>query len=92
MNSMKNKQGTQSKYFPTRLEQFSASLNRFACAFVFDANMNINCFQPVFKEARRLRESIEHSFLMLYTLSALVVCTVAVSFFLGLCFDYINKL
>lgn len=46
-------------YEPSKLERLSAAINALACTFVFDANTNIYCFYPVFREARRLREGVE---------------------------------
>ena len=47
------------EYKPSTLERLSASINALGCSFVFDANTNIYCFFSVFREARRLRESVE---------------------------------
>ena len=49
------------RYKPSKLEELSASLNRLACTFIFDANTNITCVFPVFREARSLRRSFEYA-------------------------------
>jgi CRP-like cAMP-binding protein len=46
-------------YQPTRFDQLASAINALACTFVFDANTNVYCFFSVFREARRLRESVE---------------------------------
>mmetsp|Transcript_5318 Transcript_5318/g.8208 ORF Transcript_5318/g.8208 Transcript_5318/m.8208 type:complete len:115 (+) Transcript_5318:3875-4219(+) len=40
---------------PSKLEKLSSSLTALGCNFVFDANTNIYCIFPAFREARRLR-------------------------------------
>ena len=52
------------EYKPTKLERLSAAINAIGCSFVFDANTNIYCFFSVFREARRLRESVEQAALL----------------------------
>lgn len=52
------------EYKPSKLERLSAAINALACTFVFDANTNIYCFFSVFREARRLRESVESASLL----------------------------
>ena len=50
---------------PTLLETLSRELTALACTFVFDANTNIYCIYPAFREARRLKQGIEQTFLMI---------------------------
>jgi hypothetical protein len=49
---------------PNILEKLSSSLTALACDFVFEANTNIYCIFPAFREARRLRQSLEMCILM----------------------------
>jgi hypothetical protein len=51
-------------YKPNRLERLSAAINSLGCSFVFDANANIYCFFSIFREARRLRESVEQALVL----------------------------
>ena len=68
----------------------SASLNSLSCTFVFDANTNITCFFPVFREARRLREVIEDVVLVILTLYGVVIGTLISVLALGFSFNYIG--
>jgi len=67
-------------YSPSRLERISASINALSCTFVLDATTNIYCFYSIFRESRRLRESVENCLQMLSFLSL----TLAVPFCLDL--------
>ena len=78
------------KYTPTKLEQLSAALNRLAASFVFDAETNITCFFPVFREARRLREATEHASMMLLTLTGVVSVTSILCLVFGLSMPYLD--
>jgi hypothetical protein len=42
----------------------SAAINSLGCSFVFEASTNIYCFFSVFREARRLRESVEQAMIL----------------------------
>ena len=52
------------EYKPNQLEKLSVAINSLACSFVFDANTNIYCFFSIFREARRLRESVEQALVL----------------------------
>ena len=80
------------KYIPSKLEQLSASLNRIATTFVFDANTRITCMIPVFREARRLREATEHALLMILSLTGVVTFTMVTCLALGLSIKYLDDL
>ena len=54
----------QQPYKPNKLERLSAEINSLGCSFVFDANTNIYCFFSIFREARRLRESVEQAMVL----------------------------
>lgn len=74
------------EYQPSKLERLSAAINSLACTFVFDANTNIYCFFSIFREARRLRESVEQSILLALTLYLVVFFTLFIDLALG--FDF----
>lgn len=81
-----------SHYTPSKLEQLSAALNRLAATFVFDANTNINCFFPVFREARRLRQALEHALMMILSLTGVVSLTLILNLLLGVTVPYLDYL
>jgi hypothetical protein len=71
-------------YKPSKWERLSASINALACTFVFDANTNIYCFFSVFREARRLRESVEQASILAIALYMVVFFTLLIDLILGL--------
>ncbi|CDW88835.1 transmembrane protein [Stylonychia lemnae] len=80
-----------SEYQPNKLEKLSAAINALACTFVFDANTSIYFFFSVFREARRLRESVEQASL----LSIFIYLMLFLIFLLDLClglYNYIDQL
>ena len=79
------------KYQPSKMELLSASLNRLACTFVFDANTNINCIFPVFREARRLREVMEDALMVILSLYGVLVTTLCIILTLGFNISYISQ-
>lgn len=78
-------------YKATKLEQLSAAINSLACTFVFEANTNIYCFFSVFREARRLRESVEQACLLTIFTFYTVFTVLFVDLALGL-YHYCNQL
>jgi len=76
--------GSSKHYKPSKLEQLSADLNWIACTFVFDANTNLQCFDPVFSESRRLRQAIESGLKIVYSLYATLILTLAMNMILGM--------
>ena len=88
---VKKQSPTSEKYQPSKLEILSASLNRLACTFVFDANTNINCIFPVFREARRLREVMEDVWMMVISLYAVLLVTLCFILVLGFDISYTSK-
>ena len=71
-------------YKATHLEKLSAAINSLACTFVFEANTNIYCFFSVFREARRLRESVEQASLLTIFTYFTVFSVLFVDLILGL--------
>lgn len=76
--------GTLKHYQSSKLEQLSADLNWIACTFVFDANTNLQCFDPVFSESRRLRLAIESGIKIVYALYGTLIFTLVLNMLLGL--------
>ena len=88
----KNDKKLNKKYTPSKLEQLSAALNRLAASFVFDANTNITCFFPVFREARRLREASEHALTMLLSMTSIMCITSILCLVFGASISYMDDL
>lgn len=79
------------EYKPSTLERLSAALNALGCSFVFDANTNIYCFFSVFREARRLRESVEQAVLLALFVYLHIFLILFVDLILGL-YHYCDQL
>lgn len=62
----------------------STALNALACTFVFAANTNLYCFYSAFREARRLRESVEQAMILAIFSYLLVNGVLFMDLFLGL--------
>lgn len=71
-------------YVPNKLEELSKAINSLACTFVFDANTNIYCFFPAFREARRLRESVEQASMMAIFLYLTVLTILFIDLIIGM--------
>ena len=80
------------QYTPSKLEKLSEALNRLSTTFVFDANTNITCFFPVFREARRLRNATEHALFMILSLTGFVCLTLILCLIFGFSVPYMDDL